>query len=64
MAEDSDPAGDALSAAEELRKEQEESGARKAGPDPKAGKDFSAKHCTRCHVVGDLNPHGGIGSTP
>lgn len=22
------------------------------------------QHCTRCHVVGDLNKYGGIGSTP
>ena len=21
-------------------------------------------HCTRCHVVPDMNPYGGIGSTP
>jgi hypothetical protein len=22
------------------------------------------KHCSRCHVIGDHNPYGGIGSTP
>lgn len=38
--------------------------------DPKAltlieqGKLVSQTHCTRCHVVGDFNPHGGISSTP
>lgn len=29
-----------------------------------AGKKITAQHCTRCHVVGDINPHGGISSTP
>lgn len=29
-----------------------------------AGQKIAAQHCTRCHVVGDLNPHGGISSTP
>lgn len=28
------------------------------------GKLVSQTHCTRCHVVGDFNPHGGISSTP
>lgn len=28
------------------------------------GRDVAVKHCTRCHVVGDANPYGGIGSTP
>ena len=28
------------------------------------GKDIAAQHCTRCHVVGDINPLGGISSTP
>ena len=28
------------------------------------GADLAGKHCTRCHVVGDLNPTGGIESTP
>lgn len=30
----------------------------------KSGRDIAAKHCTRCHVVGDINPRGGISSTP
>lgn len=29
-----------------------------------AGETIAAKHCTRCHVVGDINPGGGISSTP
>lgn len=29
-----------------------------------AGKKIAAKHCTRCHVVADINPGGGISSTP
>lgn len=28
------------------------------------GKSISRTHCTRCHVVGDFNPYGGISSTP
>ncbi len=28
------------------------------------GKKTSQSHCTRCHVVGDFNPNGGISSTP
>lgn len=28
------------------------------------GREIAAKHCTRCHVVGDINPTGGISSTP
>lgn len=32
--------------------------------DPAEGRRISMEHCTRCHVVGDANPHGGIGSTP
>ena len=28
------------------------------------GRDVAATHCTRCHVVGDINPYGGIESTP
>ena len=30
----------------------------------KQGKLVSKIHCTRCHVVGNFNPHGGISSTP
>lgn len=32
--------------------------------DVESGRQIAAQHCTRCHVVGDLNRHGGIGSTP
>ena len=28
------------------------------------GKAVAQQHCTRCHVVGDYNPNGGISSTP
>jgi mono/diheme cytochrome c family protein len=28
------------------------------------GRALAEAHCARCHVVGDFNPHGGIGSTP
>ena len=28
------------------------------------GRKFAETHCARCHVVGDFNPMGGIGSTP
>lgn len=28
------------------------------------GRKIAATHCTRCHVVGDINPTGGISSTP
>lgn len=35
-----------------------------AGADAAHGKALAEKHCSRCHVVGDFNPHGGIGSTP
>ncbi|MDP6705951.1 MAG: hypothetical protein QF893_06385 [Alphaproteobacteria bacterium] len=28
------------------------------------GRLLAKKHCTLCHVVGDLNRFGGIGSTP
>ena len=28
------------------------------------GRALAAEHCTRCHVVGDINPYGGIESTP
>lgn len=30
----------------------------------KTGRSISKIHCTRCHVVADFNPHGGISSTP
>lgn len=35
-----------------------------AGADAAKGRALAEKHCSRCHVVGDFNPHGGIGSTP
>ncbi len=28
------------------------------------GREVAAQHCTRCHVVGNINPTGGISSTP
>ena len=28
------------------------------------GREVAVTHCTRCHVVGDINPYGGIESTP
>lgn len=28
------------------------------------GKKTAQQHCSRCHVVGDFNPNGGISSTP
>ena len=35
-----------------------------AGADVQRGREVAATHCTRCHVVGDINPYGGIESTP
>jgi mono/diheme cytochrome c family protein len=35
-----------------------------AGGDVAAGRKISETHCARCHVIGDFNPMGGIGSTP
>ncbi len=32
--------------------------------DIEKGRDIAEKTCTRCHVVGDFNPTGGISSTP
>lgn len=32
--------------------------------DAKAGREIAVTHCSRCHVVGDFNPYGGIDSTP
>lgn len=29
-----------------------------------AGRKVAKQHCTRCHVVGNFNPGGGISSTP
>lgn len=28
------------------------------------GRKVAEAHCSRCHVVGDFNPNGGISSTP
>ena len=28
------------------------------------GRQLVREHCTRCHVVADINPYGGISSTP
>ena len=28
------------------------------------GREISQTHCSRCHVVGDFNPFGGVSSTP
>ncbi|MHA1152559.1 MAG: c-type cytochrome [Alphaproteobacteria bacterium] len=36
----------------------------RAGDGAEAGRKISETHCARCHVVGDFNPMGGIGSTP
>jgi mono/diheme cytochrome c family protein len=35
-----------------------------AGGDAAIGRKISQTHCARCHVIGDFNPMGGIGSTP
>ena len=32
--------------------------------DAESGRRLAREHCARCHVVGDFNPYGGIGSTP
>ena len=32
--------------------------------DLEKGRQLVRKHCTRCHVVADINPYGGISSTP
>jgi mono/diheme cytochrome c family protein len=36
----------------------------RAQDDAAAGRKLAVQHCARCHVVGDHNPYGGIGSTP
>ena len=28
------------------------------------GRELAQQHCARCHVIGDFNKFGGIGSTP
>ncbi len=35
-----------------------------AGGDAVAGRKVAIDNCSRCHVVGDYNPMGGIDSTP
>ena len=35
-----------------------------ADGDPDAGRKVAHEHCSRCHEIGDFNPHGGISSTP
>ena len=32
--------------------------------DAERGREVAESHCSRCHVVGDFNRMGGIGSTP
>ena len=32
--------------------------------DVEKGRKVAETHCSRCHVVGDFNPNGGISSTP
>lgn len=36
----------------------------RADGDARKGQALSETHCARCHVVGDFNKFGGIGSTP
>ena len=36
----------------------------RAAGDAKEGHAFAVKHCSRCHVIPDYNPHGGLGSAP
>jgi len=35
-----------------------------ADGDVSKGRELSITHCARCHVIGDFNKFGGIGSTP
>ena len=35
-----------------------------AQTDIERGRILAQQQCARCHVVGDFNPNGGIGSTP
>lgn len=39
-------------------------GAVRAGDLEDRGRAIAEAHCSRCHVVGDYNPMGGISSTP
>ena len=36
----------------------------RAENDPLRGLEIAIEHCSRCHVIGDYNRMGGIGSTP
>lgn len=36
----------------------------RAEGDAAAGRKVAEQHCSRCHVIGDFNPYGGINSTP
>lgn len=36
----------------------------RAEGDPEEGQRLAEAHCSRCHVIGDFNRYGGIGSTP
>lgn len=38
--------------------------AAQAAGDIKRGERLAQVHCARCHVIGDYNKYGGIGSTP
>ena len=35
-----------------------------ADGDVEAGRKVAQQHCSRCHVIGNYNKYGGIGSTP
>ena len=35
-----------------------------AAGDPEKGRQIAIDHCSRCHVIPDYNPYGGIESTP
>jgi len=35
-----------------------------AAGDREKGRNIAREHCARCHVIGDYNRMGGIGSTP
>ena len=34
------------------------------GGDVERGRSLALQHCARCHVIGDVNKFGGLGSTP
>jgi len=39
-------------------------GAAAAAGDSEKGRQIAIDHCSRCHVIPDYNPYGGIESTP